>query len=119
MWSGHPDRSDRPFSSASYFGAAGRVAEGSWQEVQPVGRTRNGSSSRQSINWHYATKKRTVPYGRASYTMLNGVSVALRKRLNPALDTTSRIRFSPDCAPRHSATSCEREHGVHSNVENE
>ena len=36
-------------------------------------------------------------YGRASYTMLKGVSVARRKRLKPAVDvTTSRMRFSPD-----------------------
>ena len=27
--------------------------------------------------------------------------------------TTSRIRSSPDYAPKHSATSCEREQGVH------
>ena len=41
--------------------------------------------------------------------MLKGVSVARRKRLNPAAVTTSRIRASPACAPRHSPTSCDRE----------
>ena len=51
--------------------------------------------------------------------MLNGVSAARRKRLNPAEVTTSRMRASPACAPRHSPTSCDREHGVHSGAENE
>ncbi len=58
-------------------------------------------------------------YGRASYTMLNGVSVARRNRLNPAVVTTSRMRDSPAWAPRHNPTSCDREHGVHSKVEKE
>ena len=57
--------------------------------------------------------------GRASETMLNGVSVARRKRLKPAEVTTSRMRASPDCAPRQSPTSCDRDEGVHSSVENE
>jgi hypothetical protein len=60
-----------------------------------------------------------IAYGRASYTTLNGVSAARRKRLNPAAVTTSRIRFSPDCAPKHNATSCEREQGVHNRIEKE
>jgi len=47
------------------------------------------------------------------------VSAARRKRLKPAAVTTSRMRFSPDCAPRHSATSCAREQGVHNRVEKE
>ena len=58
-------------------------------------------------------------YVLASYTILKGVSVARRKRLNPADRTTSSIRFSPACAPRHRPTSCDREHGVHSRVEKE
>jgi hypothetical protein len=33
-------------------------------------------------------------YGRASYTILKGVSVARRKRLNPAAVTTSRMRLA-------------------------
>ena len=45
--------------------------------------------------------------------MLKGVSVARRKRLKPAEVTTSRMRASPACAPRHSPTSCDREQGVH------
>ena len=49
--------------------------------------------------------------------MLNGVSVARRKRLNPADVTTSRMRASPAWAPRHSPTSCDREQGVHNSVE--
>src|SRR5271165_848420 len=44
--------------------------------------------------------------------MLKGVSVARRKRLKPALVATSRMLASPDCAPRHSPTSCDREQGV-------
>jgi hypothetical protein len=58
-------------------------------------------------------------HGRASYTMLKGVSVARRNRLKPAFVTTSRIRASPDCAPMHSPTSWDREHGVHRSVEKE
>ena len=60
-----------------------------------------------------------ITQGRASYTMLKGVSAARRNRLKPAEVTTSRIPFSPDCAPRHNPTSCEREHGVHNSVEKE
>jgi hypothetical protein len=51
--------------------------------------------------------------------MLKGVSVTRRKRLKPAEITTSRIRGSPACAPRHNQTSYDREQGVHSSVENE
>ncbi len=51
--------------------------------------------------------------------MLNGVSVARRKRVNPARVTTSRMRASPAWAPKHRPTSCDREHGVHSKVEKE
>src|SRR6185369_588750 len=58
-------------------------------------------------------------HGHASYTILKGVSVARRKRWKPAVDTTLWIRASPACAPRHIPTSCDREHGVHSSVENE
>lgn len=56
-------------------------------------------------------------YGRASYTMLNGVSAARRKRVNPAPVTTSRIRASPACAPSARPTSCASDDGVHKNVE--
>ena len=51
-------------------------------------------------------------YLRASRIRLNGVSVARRKRLNPASANTARRRASPACAPRPSPTSCEREFGV-------
>lgn len=57
--------------------------------------------------------------GRASKTRLNGVSAARRNRLNPAVPMTSAIRASPACAPRASPTSCDRDAGVHSSVENE
>jgi len=58
-------------------------------------------------------------YGRASYTRLNGVSAARRKRVNPALDTTSRIRFSPACAPNAAPTSWASDAGVQIIVEAE
>jgi hypothetical protein len=57
--------------------------------------------------------------GLASNTRLNGVSLARRKRLNPPEASTFRSRDSPAWAPKHNPTSCEREHGVHSIVENE
>ena len=37
-------------------------------------------------------------HGRASYTILNGVSAARRNRVKPAALTTSRMRFSPASA---------------------
>jgi hypothetical protein len=55
--------------------------------------------------------------GRASKTMLNGVSATRRNRLNPASVTISRMRASPACAPSASPTAWESEHGVHSKVE--
>ena len=51
-------------------------------------------------------------YLRASRIRLNGVSVARRKRLNPASANTSRRRASPACAPRPSPTSWDSEFGV-------
>ena len=59
----------------------------------------------------------SVGYGRASNTMLKGVSLTRRNRPNPALVTTSRIRASPACAPSASPTSWDSEAGVHSSVE--
>ena len=56
-------------------------------------------------------------YGRASYTRLNGVSAARRKRVKPPAWTTSRIRASPACAPSASPTSWDSDAGVHSRVE--
>ena len=56
-------------------------------------------------------------YGRASNTMLKGVSLTRRNRPNPALVTTSRMRASPACAPSASPTSWDSEAGVHSRVE--
>lgn len=47
-----------------------------------------------------------------SKTMLNGVSVARRKRLKPASSATLRSRISPACAPSPSPTSCDSEAGV-------
>ena len=55
--------------------------------------------------------------GRTSKTRLNGVSVALRKRVKPPAAVTSRIRAGPACAPRARPTSWESDAGVHSNVE--
>ncbi len=58
-----------------------------------------------------------VGYGLASSTRLNGVSVARRKRPNPASDMTSPSRASPAWAPSPSPTSCASELGVHRKVE--
>jgi len=56
-------------------------------------------------------------YGLASKTRLKGVSAARRKCEKPPLVTTSRMRFSPACAPRASPTSCAFDAGVQSIVE--
>ena len=56
-------------------------------------------------------------YGRASSTILNGVSAARRTRVNPAECRIFASRPSPACAPSPSPTSCESEAGVHSIVE--
>jgi hypothetical protein len=56
-------------------------------------------------------------YGRASRMRLNGVSVARRKRLNPASLATCHRRSSPACAPSASPTSWSSEDGVHTTVE--
>jgi hypothetical protein len=44
-------------------------------------------------------------YGRASRIILNGVSAARRKRVNPPFERTSLMRRSPACAPRARPTS--------------
>ena len=56
-------------------------------------------------------------YGLASYTRLNGVWLARRKRVRPPRVTTSRTRAWPACAPSASPTSCDSDAGVHSRVE--
>ena len=58
-------------------------------------------------------------YGRASKTILNGVSAALRIRVNPPSAMTDLSRVSPACAPRAKPTSCDFEAGVHRNVDAE
>jgi hypothetical protein len=58
-------------------------------------------------------------YFRASNTILKGVSVARRKRVNPPFTTTSRIFFSPACAPRPAPTSWASEAGTQQMVEAE
>ena len=58
-------------------------------------------------------------YGRASSTMLKGVSVARRKRRKPPAVTTSRSRASPACAPSASPTSCASDAGVQMSVDAE
>src|SRR5262249_3319417 len=57
------------------------------------------------------------PQGRASRTILNGVSVARRKRVKPPEVTTCRSRVSPACAPRPSPTSWLSDAGVQTIVE--
>ena len=56
-------------------------------------------------------------YGRASKTMLNGVSVARRMLVNPPADITSRSLASPACAPRAVPTSCASDVGTQIMVE--
>src|SRR3954469_15816281 len=56
-------------------------------------------------------------HGRASRTMLNGVSAARRTRPKPPAAITSRRRASPAWAPSASPTSCESEEGVQRKVE--
>ena len=57
-------------------------------------------------------------YGRASYTMLNGVWATRRKLVKPPALMTSPIVASPACAPSASPSSCDSDAGVHSSVEN-
>ena len=59
----------------------------------------------------------TCPQGRASSTRLNGVSVARRKRPNPACAAIAPSRCWPACAPRPSATGWSSDDGVHTNVD--
>ena len=59
----------------------------------------------------------TCPQGRASSTRLNGVSVARRKRPNPASAAIAPSRCWPACAPRPSATGWSSDDGVHTSVE--
>lgn len=58
------------------------------------------------------------PQGRASSTMLNGVSTARRMRVKPPAVSTSRKRASPACAPRAAPTSCLSDAGTQIAVEN-
>ena len=62
-------------------------------------------------------RTRSQPYGRASKTMLNGVSVARRTRLKPPAVITSRSFASPACAPKAAPTSCASEVGTHTSVD--
>jgi hypothetical protein len=52
------------------------------------------------------------PYPRASNTILNGVSVALRKCVNPPPRATFSSRAGPACAPNPNPTSCASEQGT-------
>jgi hypothetical protein len=61
----------------------------------------------------------TDVYRRASSTILNGVSAALRIRVNPPSAITDLSRASPACAPRANPTSCDFEAGVHRKVDAE
>jgi hypothetical protein len=55
--------------------------------------------------------------GRASNTMLNGVSTATRIRPKPPSRTTASSRAGPACAPSAAPTSCAMEAGVQTIVE--
>ena len=56
-------------------------------------------------------------YGRASRTMLKGVSAARRTLEKPPFWMTSRSFVSPACAPRAAPTSCDSEVGTQIMVE--
>jgi hypothetical protein len=56
-------------------------------------------------------------YNLASNIKLNGVCVALRKRLKPPAAITSPSRFSPACAPKARPTSCDSDAGVQRRVD--
>ena len=58
-----------------------------------------------------------VTQGRTSRTMLNGVCAAWRKRVNPAVAVTSRIRAGPAWVPSASPRGCESDEGVQTSVE--
>ena len=62
-------------------------------------------------------RTRPQPYGRASKTMLNGVSVARRTLRKPPAMTASRSFASPACAPNAAPTSCDSDVGTQTSVE--
>ncbi len=65
------------------------------------------------------THERVTDYPRASKTILNGVSAALRKCVNPPLRITFSNLAGPACAPSPRPTSCANEHGTHTVAEAE
>src|SRR3982074_421380 len=62
---------------------------------------------------------RRLFYPLASNTILNGVSAALRKCVNPPPRTTFSNLAGPACAPSPSPTSCASEQGTHTVAEAE
>ena len=58
-----------------------------------------------------------VSYGRASNTILNGVSAARRTDAKPPVLITSLSRASPACAPNANPTSCANDVGTQTMVD--
>ena len=66
---------------------------------------------------HPDAAERGLPYGRASMTMLNGVSAALRTLRKPPCLMASETRANPACAPRAAPTGWSSEVGTQTMVE--
>lgn len=66
---------------------------------------------------HPDTAERGMFYGRASMTMLNGVSAALRRLRKPPSLMVSETRAKPACAPRAAPTGWSSEVGTQIMVE--
>ena len=83
----------------------------------PVGRGRPclGRSRPDGITPDAA--ERRLPYGRASMTMLNGVSAALRTLRKPPCLMAPETRANPACAPRAAPTGWSSEVGTQTMVE--
>ena len=76
-----------------------------WSRLGPAGPSRNPCKPpiqfRGLVTGASAPSSTSDPrYGRASYTLLNGVSATRRKRVKPASVTTWRMAASPAWAPR-------------------
>ena len=107
-------RGGRPRAAKSVFPAPRELKIVRWRDSGEWATSRQGISPGTVRRGGCPYKK---CYGRASSTMLNGVSAALRTRVNPADFMIFERRPSPACAPRPSPTSCESDAGVHRKVD--
>ena len=88
-----------------------------WASAKPrrtSGPSRRGTSRGGWWGWIRALRRRPrrARYGRASSTMLNGVSAATRTRPKPPARATAASRAGPACAPSAAPTSCAMDAGV-------